>query len=56
MGAIEITTTLAERGPAAAVVLDDQQVSEVGEGAKRFPVLRHSQRLHLADVGDADGR
>jgi hypothetical protein len=38
MGAIEITTTLVERGPAAAVVLDDQQVSEVGEGAKRFPV------------------
>lgn len=32
-------TTLVERGPAAAVVLDDQQVADVGEGAKRFPVL-----------------
>ena len=27
------------RGPAAAVVLDDEQVAAVGEGAKRFPVL-----------------
>ncbi len=27
-----------KRGPAAAVVLDDDQVGEVGEGAKRFPV------------------
>ncbi len=27
------------RGPAAAVVLDDEQVAAVGEGAKRFPVV-----------------
>ncbi|MDQ6821712.1 MAG: YdeI/OmpD-associated family protein [Actinomycetota bacterium] len=39
MGSIEITTTLVARGPAAAVLLDDQQVAQVGEGAKRFPVL-----------------
>jgi len=29
---------LVPRGPAAAVVLDDEQVVAVGEGAKRFPV------------------
>lgn len=38
MGSLKLTTTLAARGPAAAVVLDDQQVEQVGEGAKRFPV------------------
>jgi hypothetical protein len=39
MGSIEIETTLLKRGPAAAVVLDEEQVAAVGEGAKRFPVL-----------------
>jgi Bacteriocin-protection, YdeI or OmpD-Associated/Domain of unknown function (DUF1905) len=38
MGAMRLTTTLQKRGPAAAVVLDDGQVHEIGEGAKRFPV------------------
>ena len=38
MGAIRLTATLAPRGPSAAVVLDDEQVAAVGEGAKRFPV------------------
>lgn len=38
MGSVHITTTLVARGPAAAVVLDDEQVAAVGEGAKRFPV------------------
>lgn len=38
MGSIRFTTTLQQRGPAAAVVLDDDQVAAVGEGAKRFPV------------------
>ncbi len=38
MGAIRLTTTLQKRGPAAAVVLDDEQAQEIGEGAKRFPV------------------
>ena len=38
MGTIRCTTTLQRRGPAAAVVLDEDQVAEVGEGAKRFPV------------------
>ena len=35
---MRITTTLQARGPAAAVVLDGQQVEQIGEGAKRFPV------------------
>lgn len=38
MGATTFTTTLQKRGPAAAVVLDAEQVEAVGEGAKRFPV------------------
>jgi hypothetical protein len=39
MGSIQLTTTLHPHGPAAAVVLDDEQVAAVGEGAKRFPVV-----------------
>jgi hypothetical protein len=38
VGALTFTTTLQKRGPAAAVVLDDDQVGTLGEGAKRFPV------------------
>jgi hypothetical protein len=38
VGALTFMTTLQKRGPAAAVVLDDQQVSLVGQGAGRFPV------------------
>jgi hypothetical protein len=38
VGAISFTATLQKRGPAAAVVLSEEQVAEVGEGAKRFPV------------------
>lgn len=39
MGALSFTAELQPRGPAAAVVLDDEQVAAVGEGAKRFPVV-----------------
>ena len=39
MGAIRLSTTLQARGPAAAVVLDDAQVAELGEGARAFPVV-----------------
>jgi len=39
MGHIRLTATLLPRGPAAAVVLDDEQVADIGEGAKRFPVV-----------------
>jgi hypothetical protein len=38
MGSIQMMVTLVPRGPAAAVVLDDEQVAAIGEGAKRFPV------------------
>jgi hypothetical protein len=39
MGSLSTTAVLVARGPAAAVVLDDDQVAAVGEGAKRFPVV-----------------
>jgi len=39
MGLVRLTFTLVPRGPAAAVVLSDEQVAAVGEGAKRFPVV-----------------
>ena len=39
MGELTVTGDLVARGPAAAFVLDDQQVAAVGEGAKRFPVV-----------------
>jgi Bacteriocin-protection, YdeI or OmpD-Associated/Domain of unknown function (DUF1905) len=38
MGELTLKTTLQRRGPAAAVVLADDQVAEVGEGRKAFPV------------------
>src|SRR5919107_6034292 len=38
MGSLRLTTTLQPRGPAAAVILDEEQVAAIGEGAKRFPV------------------
>ena len=38
MGELTLTTTLQPRGPAAAVVLTDEQVAQVGEGRKAFPV------------------
>jgi Bacteriocin-protection, YdeI or OmpD-Associated/Domain of unknown function (DUF1905) len=38
MGEVTLKTTLQPRGPAAAVVLDDEQVAQVGEGRKAFPV------------------
>jgi hypothetical protein len=39
MGSVRFTAELTPRGPAAAVVLDDEHVAAVGEGAKRFPVV-----------------
>src|SRR5258708_4366074 len=39
MGSVRLNATLVTRGPAAAVVLDDEHVAAVGEGAKRFPVV-----------------
>lgn len=39
MGSLAFRAELVSAGPAAAVVLTDEQVAELGEGAKRFPVL-----------------
>jgi Bacteriocin-protection, YdeI or OmpD-Associated/Domain of unknown function (DUF1905) len=39
MGSLTAQVTLVARGPAAAVILDDEQVATVGEGARRFPVV-----------------
>jgi len=39
MGSLRLTTRLVPRGPAAAVVLDEEQVVAIGEGTKRFPVV-----------------
>jgi hypothetical protein len=39
VGSIQLVTQLVARGPAAAIVLDDEQVAVVGDGAKRFPVV-----------------
>jgi bacteriocin resistance YdeI/OmpD-like protein/uncharacterized protein DUF1905 len=39
VGEISLTGELVARGPAAAFILDDDQVATVGEGAKRFPVV-----------------
>jgi hypothetical protein len=38
VGSLKLTATLVPRGPAAAIVLADEQVAAIGEGAKRFPV------------------
>jgi Bacteriocin-protection, YdeI or OmpD-Associated/Domain of unknown function (DUF1905) len=39
MGTVKLEGELVARGPAAAFILDDEQVAAVGEGAKRFPVV-----------------
>jgi antitoxin component of MazEF toxin-antitoxin module len=55
VGSIRLTTTLVSRGPAAAVVLDDDQVAVVGEGARRFPVVAtvngYTWRTSVARMG-----
>jgi uncharacterized protein YdeI (YjbR/CyaY-like superfamily) len=52
---LRLHTTLQPRGPAAAVLLDDDQVAEVGGGKKAFPVRvtvnGHTLRLRLARMG-----
>jgi hypothetical protein len=39
MGEVKLKGELVARGPAAAFVLDAEQVAAVGEGPKRFPVV-----------------
>jgi Bacteriocin-protection, YdeI or OmpD-Associated/Domain of unknown function (DUF1905) len=55
MGELTFHTSLQQRGPAAAVVLDDQQVAVIGEGAQRFPVAAtvngYSWRTSVARMG-----
>jgi hypothetical protein len=55
MGEIRLTGELVARGPAAAFVLDDEQVATVGEGAKRFPVVAtvngYTWRTSVARMG-----
>jgi bacteriocin resistance YdeI/OmpD-like protein/uncharacterized protein DUF1905 len=55
MGEIKFRAQLQQRGPAAAVVLDDEQVAAVGEGAKRFPVVAtvngYTWRTSVARMG-----
>ena len=55
MGSTRFKAQLQPRGPAAAVVLDDEQVVIVGEGAKRFPVVAtvngYTWRTSVARMG-----
>jgi hypothetical protein len=55
VGAITLQGELLARGPAAAFVLDDDQVATVGEGAKRFPVVAtingYTWRTSVARMG-----
>jgi len=50
-----MTAELLPRGNACAVVLDDEQVAIVGEGAKRFPVVAtvngHTWRTSVVRMG-----
>jgi hypothetical protein len=55
MGVIRFRARLQPRGPAAAIVLGDNQVTAVGEGAKRFPVAAtingYTWRTSVARMG-----
>ena len=55
MGSLTMTAELLPRGNACAVVLDDEQVAIVGEGAKRFPVVAtvngHTWRTSVVRMG-----
>lgn len=55
MGRLAFRTVLQARGPAAAVVLTDDQVATIGEGPKRFPVVAtvngHTWRTSVAKMG-----
>lgn len=52
---LAFTTTLGPRGPAAAIVLTEEQAAALGEGRKRFPVKTtingRTLRLSVARMG-----
>jgi hypothetical protein len=55
MGELAFTTRLQPRGPATAIVLDDDQVAALGEGKRRFPVVAtvngYTWRTSVASMG-----
>jgi hypothetical protein len=55
MGKIQFRASLQQRGPAAAVVLDDDQIAALGKGQKRFPVVAtvngYTWRTSVARMG-----
>ncbi|MGO2932566.1 YdeI/OmpD-associated family protein [Microbacterium sp.] len=55
MTELQLSTTLESHGPAAAIILSDEQVAELGAG-KTFPVVvdfgDRSIQLRLARMGD----
>ena len=55
MGSLSTRAQLVPRGPAAAVILTEEQVATVGEGAKRFPVIAtvngHTWRTSVVRMG-----
>ena len=55
MGSLNTKAELLPRGNAAAIVLTDEQVATVGEGAKRFPVVAtvngHTWRTSVVRMG-----
>jgi len=55
VGKLAFTTTLHKRGPAAAIVLTEEQAATIGEGPKRFPVAAtingYTWRISVARMG-----
>jgi hypothetical protein len=51
MGTLQLDTTLQPRGPAAAIVLTDEQATVIGEGAKAFPGRRVHRRQDRPRTG-----
>ena len=55
MSELHLHTVLTGRGPAAAILLTDEQVASLGGGSKAFPVIvsigERTARLRLARMG-----
>jgi uncharacterized protein YdeI (YjbR/CyaY-like superfamily) len=51
VGQIHFTSSLVPRGPAAAIVLDEEQVATVGEGAKLTNALAADPQARAAFDG-----